>query len=439
MCLFGKLFLEKFNKGPFIKAFGSMLFRKSEIGIGTLIIFISLLIVAAVAAAVIIQSSITFQEKGHSAFEQTRQKSSTYFSVVSVFGETDDFQTIDEIVILAKHSGEPIKLSSLMVTLDLASASVFYSYRDNISEVNSLEGYFVNKEEEFGAFTNYYELVDSTVDRNSYLALNYVDLNLDGQPDHIRVCGSGATACEGDDGRAGRYLQVRVSGVSEYYYVPFRNPDGDIFHIAVDVGEEFYVINHPIGDYGFATITGSNPDASYNIYANRIRFTTVPHEITKSDIGNDLEMDYIAFNRSDVLIILANESIYSFDTGKDISTGPVAFDDTIELKSPGVSFGIVEIQGTTSTSNLIDADVLFRFTPANTNRGYYYAIKEVGKNPTSEILNPGDMIKIRIEAPGEGILASERLQLRMLLANGFGEIVTITVPSVINQKNMRLY
>jgi archaellin len=416
-----------------------MLSRKSEIGIGTLIIFISLLIVAAVAAAVVIQSSISFQEKGHSTFEQTRQKASTYLNIVSVFGETEDFQAIDELVILAKLSGEPIKLSGLMLSLNLPWASVFYSYRPNASDENSLDGYFVNKEEEFGAFTNYYELVDSTVDRNSYLELNYVDLNLDSQPDHIRVCGSGATACEGDDGRSGRYLQVRVSGVPEYYYVPFLNESGDIFQINLDVDQNYHVIDYPIGDYGFVTITGSNPDGTYNIYANRIRFTTVPHEITKSDIGGDLERDYIAFNRSDVLIILSNGSIYSFDTGKDIFAGPVTFDDTIELRSPGVNFGIVEIQGTTSARNLIDEDVLFRFTPSNTNRGYYYATKEMGSDPDSNILQPSDMLKIRIEAPGDGISASERAQIRILLNNGFAETVSITVPSVINQKNTQLY
>jgi flagellin FlaB len=88
----------------------------AQVGIGTLIIFIAMVLVAAVAAAVLIQTSGTLQQKAQSTGKQATQEVSSNFMVKSIEG------------VRAKNSAtsmaDDISLLKLKVGLNVGSSAV---------------------------------------------------------------------------------------------------------------------------------------------------------------------------------------------------------------------------------------------------------------------------------------------------------------------------
>ena len=80
--------------------------KKAEMGVGTLIIFIAMLLVAAVAAGVLIQTAGSLQEKSLATGQQARAQISTNARVIEVsgsdgrLGNLTDFQEIKGIDLL---------------------------------------------------------------------------------------------------------------------------------------------------------------------------------------------------------------------------------------------------------------------------------------------------------------------------------------------------
>ena len=72
--------------------------KKAEMGVGTLIVFIAMLLVAAIAAGVLIQTAGSLQEKSLSTGQQARAQISTNARVIEVSasdgrnGNVTDFQ-----------------------------------------------------------------------------------------------------------------------------------------------------------------------------------------------------------------------------------------------------------------------------------------------------------------------------------------------------------
>ena len=88
----------------------------AQVGIGTLIIFIAMVLVAAVAAAVLIQTSGTLQQKAQSTGKQATQEVSSNLIVKSIEG----VRAKDSAVVLSST----IDLLRLKVGLNVGSASV---------------------------------------------------------------------------------------------------------------------------------------------------------------------------------------------------------------------------------------------------------------------------------------------------------------------------
>ena len=109
--------------------------KKGAQGVGTLIVFISLILVSGIAAAVLTTTATSIQSKAYDIGGQTDEKITRGLEVVQVF--TDDVsdgsinETVDNIkmnVRLAVGS-EAIKLEDIIVTLDTESSSnVFEAY-----------------------------------------------------------------------------------------------------------------------------------------------------------------------------------------------------------------------------------------------------------------------------------------------------------------------
>ena len=110
--------------------------NRAETGIGTLIIFIAMVLVAAVAATVLIHTAGNLQQKATSTGSSTTQQVATGLSVVSVWGLDNSTVTeagnISEIAIYvtpnAGSSGINLNQTTVQLTYDGITASLTYAY-----------------------------------------------------------------------------------------------------------------------------------------------------------------------------------------------------------------------------------------------------------------------------------------------------------------------
>lgn len=106
-----------------------------QVGIGTLIIFIAMVLVAAVAAAVLIQTSGVLQERAQSTGEEAVSEVSSNFGLESVVGirgndsgSLSDNIDLIEIQLGVSAGGQPMDLSQLVVTIGDGTTSNTLTY-----------------------------------------------------------------------------------------------------------------------------------------------------------------------------------------------------------------------------------------------------------------------------------------------------------------------
>jgi flagellin-like protein len=89
---------------------------RGQVGIGTLIIFIALVLVAAVAAGVLVNTSGELQSRASDTGEDAQAQVSNQIDVVSATG-TVDSGNVDELVLVVKKSpgSDPIDLSAATI------------------------------------------------------------------------------------------------------------------------------------------------------------------------------------------------------------------------------------------------------------------------------------------------------------------------------------
>ena len=108
--------------------------KKASEGIGTLVIFIALILVAAVAAGVLIQTASSLQGKADTTGKQVQQRIATGFSVIQVVGnDTSDGRlngSIDQLSVTAQLSpgSDDIKLGDIIFTLVTKQGTASYRY-----------------------------------------------------------------------------------------------------------------------------------------------------------------------------------------------------------------------------------------------------------------------------------------------------------------------
>ncbi len=127
--------------------------NRAETGIGTLIIFIAMVLVAAVAATVLIHTAGNLQQKATSTGSQTTTQVSTGLSVQSVWGLDNatviESGNISEIAIYvtpnAGSSGINLNQTTVQITYDGVTASLTYAYTPHIKVIGNATAGYHNK------------------------------------------------------------------------------------------------------------------------------------------------------------------------------------------------------------------------------------------------------------------------------------------------------
>ncbi len=145
--------------------------KSGEMGIGTMIIFISLLLVAAVAAGVLIQTTGSLQEKALSTGSQAEAQISTNAVVVEVSATDGTNGNLTDFTMIMKLApgSDDIKLSQTIMTFNTynTTATLKFFGTDGIYENNETTGYYTNATEGNGNFTvEYLQQGNNWVDGN---------------------------------------------------------------------------------------------------------------------------------------------------------------------------------------------------------------------------------------------------------------------------------
>lgn len=105
--------------------------RKGQTAMGTLIIFIALVLTAAVAAAVLISTISSLQSRALETGKATTKEVGTNLNVLEVFGERDSTNnavTNLTMVMRLAAGSEPVRFGDLLLTVGLDDMSGDYEY-----------------------------------------------------------------------------------------------------------------------------------------------------------------------------------------------------------------------------------------------------------------------------------------------------------------------
>lgn len=115
--------------------------KRAEAGIGTLILFIAMILVAAVAAGVLIQTAGSLQSKALSTGSKAKTQVSTSAVINSLYAENGSNGEVEfffgEMKLVPGSDG--IKLSDALLELSLKNGSQSMSYGSAVSNCNSTE------------------------------------------------------------------------------------------------------------------------------------------------------------------------------------------------------------------------------------------------------------------------------------------------------------
>ncbi len=430
--------------------------KKAEMGVGTLIIFIAMLLVAAVAAGVLIQTASSLQEKSLATGQQSRSQISTNLRSIEVSASSGNNQSLTEFRQIVKLSpgSEPIKLNALIITFNTENKTSTLKYRgtSGICHKSIVNGYNTLNEQEFGLMEVWrYDLQSGDIIGPGIGAgeeLTILDFDDDGVRDKVRSCDASTAYCDDDyDG----YLQFNLSndGNPNVFYIPIINDNGTFSNLSIiNVPFNFTRINITDDNgvsYGFFSgFRDSGPGASYYITGTdsgiRLVFYENQLNITE-DLDDDKEEDSIVINGTHAILFLSSQGNASIPLGEDVSASPPK---TVLLnRQPftlnGVTYAYLTVNATTTRVRFIDADSVFTLIPYNISRGYFTAAYQTeGTNHVDGYVQRGDIVKLCYESP-EIIKEDANVRIRLIPKIGTPTLTEFVTPDVMNTEIVYLY
>ncbi|MBD3203338.1 hypothetical protein GF327_03530 [Candidatus Woesearchaeota archaeon] len=114
--------------------------KKAEMGMGTLIIFIAMILVAAVAAGVLISTTGTLQNKALATGKATTYQVGTSIEVIELYGldASDGDNALEDLyqTIRLSSGSEDIRFEDVLLTLSLSDNSTDYAYTSDAGVSN---------------------------------------------------------------------------------------------------------------------------------------------------------------------------------------------------------------------------------------------------------------------------------------------------------------
>ncbi|MBN2880519.1 hypothetical protein JXM83_00560 [Candidatus Woesearchaeota archaeon] len=110
--------------------------KKAEMGIGTLVLFIAMILVAAIAAGVLIQTATTLQSRALETGKRSTTEVSTGIKTILLYGEN---ASVNRSIQYLRHhiklvaGSDPIKFDDTVISLDLNDQLRDYLYNSNHS------------------------------------------------------------------------------------------------------------------------------------------------------------------------------------------------------------------------------------------------------------------------------------------------------------------
>ncbi|MFP4112266.1 MAG: archaellin/type IV pilin N-terminal domain-containing protein [Candidatus Woesearchaeota archaeon] len=183
--------------------------KKADMAIGTLIIFIAMIVVAAIAAGVIIQTATALQNKALLTGEKAKQQIGTGISTILVYGEDGSDKTLESFYIKMKLApgSDALKFKDLLLEVDTPTSSVDAIYGERLRNLDS----------DYVALDNY--IVDlNNDDFVDYVRLNGNSLlfNISNGSVSSRIMASLALSVSGDISSASTANPVEISTFNSY-------------------------------------------------------------------------------------------------------------------------------------------------------------------------------------------------------------------------------
>jgi flagellin FlaB len=149
--------------------------KKGAQGIGTLIIFIAMILVAAVAAGVLIQTASSLQSKSLDVGRQSQEKITTDIEVIQVYArDTSDGNITDAtdnvtLVVRLGSGSSPVKLDDLLLRFDTMAGTQSVTYSGDNTYTDSTYGieYKVNGSNHLANYLNVGDLAEIVFTYNS--------------------------------------------------------------------------------------------------------------------------------------------------------------------------------------------------------------------------------------------------------------------------------
>jgi flagellin-like protein len=163
--------------------------KKAEMGVGTLIIFIAMLLVAAVAAGVLLQTAGSLQQKALSTGQQSKAEISTNARVIEVSAvDASSDSSVENFSMQMKLSpgSDPIKLGEITLTFntDNMTTTLSYSNTTNLSNFSTsgTAGTFVVE-----YLINGSNHIDGNLQRGDVVRLYWAAPFSIGEDEHLRI------------------------------------------------------------------------------------------------------------------------------------------------------------------------------------------------------------------------------------------------------------